>query len=87
VELYYHSPCMSLWGVQEQLYVLLMNLNFYKLELTVPKKLHVCNLTMPCTIESRSNSVSLLSGHFSPVPKHDQQPLVRALLPLLELDL
>ena len=70
MELNFHSPCMSLWGVQEQLYVLLMNLNgFYKMELTFPTKLHVCNLTMTCTIKSRFNSVSLLSGHFSPVPK------------------
>jgi len=44
---------------------------------------------MPCTsmIKSKSNSVPLLWGHFSPFPKHDQQPLVEALLPVLEIDL
>jgi len=88
VELYFHSLCTSLWDVWEQLYVLLMNLNdFYKLEVNFPTKLHVCNLTMPCMIKSKSNSVFLLSGHFSPFRKHDQQPLVGALLPILEIDL
>ena len=53
--------------------------------LIFPTKLHDCNLTTPCTIKSRSNSASLLSGHFSLIPKHDQQPLVGALLPLLEI--
>jgi hypothetical protein len=82
-----YTSIPPLWDVQEQLYVLLVNLDdSYKLELTFPTKLHVFNLTMPCTIKSRSNSASLLSGHFSLVPRHYQQPLVGVLLPLLEID-